>query len=376
MPDPARGSALRFTNAKSHRDRRENVVGSLWLFGAGPSMEHAQILAKIIERELDGTLVSAQDVTAGYVGYVYKVQAVVGEKPGTFCVKLSPPGRDPASQIEPLDDRVYGRIPVTNFGEAYRILAGSGIPVPHLFAFGTIDIGQPLTYQVMEFLQGIEIREFLAYDEHEGMELLHEVAGQVLGKLHQITRAYDGLSGQTSPYPLDWKTAFFASLENRLREVGRRNAVIKQHAGRIERFVAQKEPRLTSPSEFVFSHNDGLQGMAKYAGGCWTFTGIVDIEDHYFVDQRFALAGHELSLYYAGRAVPASFWAGYQQFKPVPESYTSLRELFFLYYLLSWLPGCYESWKGRPESQSSTIQHFEHLILAAILGNGQHSRHH
>jgi hypothetical protein len=80
--------------------------------------------------------------------------------------------------------------------------------------------------------------------------------------------------------------------------------------------------------------------MAKYAGGCWTFTGIVDIEDHYFVDQRFALAGYELFLHYGGRTVPAAFWAGYRQFKPVAVAYTSLRELFFLYYLLSWLPGC------------------------------------
>ena len=329
-------------------------------------MEHARILEKIIERELGGTVVSAQDVTTGYVGYVYKVQAVVDEEPRTFCVKLSPLGRDPASQVEPVDDRVYGRSPATNFGEAYRILSGSGIPVPHLFAFGTIDTGRPLTYQVMEFLEGIEIREFLAYDEHERMELLHEVAGQVLGKLHQITRTYDGLSGQTSPYPLDWKTAFFVSLENRLREASRRNAVIKQNIGRIERFVAQKESLCTSPSEFVFSHNDGLQGMAKYAGGCWTFAGIVDIEDHYFGDQRFVLAGYELSLHYAGRTVPATFWAGYRQFKPVPVSYTSLRELFTLYYLLSWLPGCYEDWKGKPEKQSSTIQHFEYLILATI----------
>ena len=79
-----------------------------------------------------------------------------------------------------------------------------------------------------------------------------------------------------------------------------------------------------------------------------------------------------MSLHYAGRTVPATFWAGYRQFKPVPVSYTSLRELFTLYYLLSWLPLCYEDWKGKPEKQSSTIQHFEDLILAAVVENGQH----
>jgi hypothetical protein len=107
--------------------------------------------------------------------------------------------------------------------------------------------------------------------------------------------------------------------------------------------------------------------MAKYAGGCWTFTGIVDIEDYYYVDQRFALAGYELSLHSAGRTVPATFWAGYRQFKPVPVSYTSLREMFFLYYLLSWLPICYGDWRWKPEEQGSTIKHFEDLILATVL---------
>jgi hypothetical protein len=48
-----------------------------------------------------------------------------------------------------------------------------GIPVPHLFAFGTIDTDRPLTYQVVVFLEGISIGELLAYGESEKMALLH-----------------------------------------------------------------------------------------------------------------------------------------------------------------------------------------------------------
>jgi fructosamine-3-kinase len=332
-------------------------------------MEHVPILAQIVEQELGGTLLDAKDITTGYAGYVYVVRTTIEEKLRTVCCKLTPLETEATARMAPVDIRVYGGR-WEDLEGAYRTLSQAGIRVPELYAYGFTETDEPLAYQVMELLEGISIRGFLAYEGHERMEQLHKLAGEVLGRLHQITRTYDGPSVQSSPYALDWKSAFYASLQNVLRQASDRNEVVRGNAGRIERFISHMGSLWTSPDEFVFSHVDGLQAMAKEESGRWSFTGIVDIEDHHYVDPRFALAGYELSLHYEGREVPKTFWEGYGRFKPTPASYAPLRDLFYLYYLLSWLPGCYGDWKWKPEDQAGTIHHFEDLILATVLGTG------
>lgn len=328
-------------------------------------MDHLPVLTQIIEQELGGVLVDFEDITSGYAGYVYVVQATVEGRPRTLCCKLTPLETPRNAWLTPVDIRVDGST-IDNLLGAYAILSQAGIRVPKLYAFGRTETGEPLAYQVMERLEGISIREFVAYQEHERMEQLHELAGEALGRLHSMTRAYDGLCAQSAPYTLGWKAAFYASLQNMLKRASDRNAAIQRNAQDIERFVSRQESLWTDPAEFVFSHIDGLQGMARYTDNGWTLTGLVDIEDHRFVDPRFSLAGYELSLHYEGKKVPATFWQGYARYKQVPASYPSLRNLFFLYSLLGWLSGCYDDWRGPPERREPTLRHFEALILATV----------
>jgi hypothetical protein len=328
-------------------------------------MDHLPLLTQIIEQELGGALLHAKEITGGYAGYVYVVRAAVEGRPRTVCCKLTPLETPRNAWLAPVDVRVGGSV-IDNLPGAYALLAQAGFRLPELYASGRLEAGEPLAFQVMELLEGISIREFVAYGEHERMEPLHELAGETLGRLHSVVRAYDGLCDQPAPDPLGWKAAFFASLQNVLSRASDRNTVLRRNAGTIERFVSRQEALWTNPAEFVLSHIDGLQAMARYTNECWTLTGLVDIEDHRFVDPRSALAGYELSLHYEGRTLPAAFWRGYGRFKRAPASYLSLRNLFFLYDLLGWLCGCYEDWRGPPERRAPTLSHFEALILAAV----------
>ena len=79
-----------------------------------------------------------------------------------------------------------------------------------------------------------------------------------------------------------------------------------------------------------------------------------------------------MSVQFEGKNVPDSFWQGYQKHKSVPKDYSEFRDLFKLYYLLSWLPITYDNEKDfiRKE-QLKTIEKFEKLlsgILKRVLG--------
>ena len=85
----------------------------------------------------------------------------------------------------------------------------------------------------------------------------------------------------------------------------------------------------------MFSHTDGFQGVLKNAGG-WTLLGVIDIEDHQFTDQRFVLAGFELSRLFYGLPIDPAFWDAYAGLKPIDPSYAAFKPLFQTYYLLVW----------------------------------------
>ncbi len=121
----------------------------------------------------------------------------------------------------------------------------------------------------------------------------------------------------------------------------------------------------SDPVEFVLSHVDGFQGMAKYNDNVWMFTGFIDIEDYHFTDQRFALAGYELAVEFEGQVVPPTFWSGYQRYRAIDPTYPRLKSLFQLYYLFAWLPLCYDQGWGETEAERQrVIQRFEQLIAA------------
>jgi fructosamine-3-kinase len=107
------------------------------------------------------------------------------------------------------------------------------------------------------------------------------------------------------------------------------------------------------PPRFVFSHGDGLQGMWSPTAAGWTLSGVIDIEDHRFTDQRFALAVYEVSMERA--PLHASFWAAYQQQTRLDPTYPQFRPLFQLYVLLDWLGNI-------PRTQPDDIKRLAHQI--------------
>lgn len=329
-------------------------------------MNHQSILQELVARHGFGAVAESENITTGYAGHVYKVTVASEARPPaeplkTLCIKLT--ANEDEVEFDDLSpgERIYGTRP-SNFQTAYRIMQNADIPLPKVYSTG-VTADSAFHFQVMELLPGVSVREFLAWNEHPQMDALHEVVGCALGQLHQITRTYDGWASQAQPYDTSWTEAFFAALAHVLDQACSLNEVILENRSTVRETIAQHHKMWNAPNEYVFSHVDGFQGMAHFDGNIWGLTGVVDIEDHSFTDQRFVLAGHELAFHFELRQTPESFWRGYDQFVPVPDSYLSTRNLFQLFYLLDWLQICYDG-RGHPiQKRDDLIHHFQTLIL-------------
>ena len=342
---------------------------------------HRTTLERLVSDQLNGVLHSAAPIAGGHSGFVFRVEAEDAQGPRVLCIKLTPWFEEPTYDALPAGERVYGTR-LSNFDAAHETMRAAGIAVPTLYASGTVGSvadNEPTEagnnprffYQIMDLVEGVEVRTFLSEGTHNEMDSLHGLVGETLGRLHQITRAYDGWVAQSTPYATDWSHAFFVSFQAVIERACEVNEEIRANRATLSSFLCAHEAIWTPPAEFVFSHVDGFQGMVQFVDRAWHLTGIIDIEDHSFTDARFVLAGHELALSFEERDAPDAFWAGYQRFKPVPKSYGELRNFFQIYYLLDWLPGCYNNWRSEPEKQASTIRYFEEIILQRCQKNGK-----
>lgn len=328
----------------------------------GQSAENEKIVAQIIKRDLRGEAVGIRELAGGYYGRVYAVDAAASDGGRKVVVKLVDAGDDPPFDKEPGDNRVYGGR-WSNLKPAHDLLTAHGLPVSKLYACGCF---QGKDYAVMEFLKGASVKEFIACDSHAKMDDLHRLAGETMRLMHRITRDYQGWIDMDKKYSRDWEESFFKSLESRLSESEKKNPVIDQKSGLIREFIVSRRGQWRNPEAFVFSHPDGFQGIAEYEKNKWILSGIIDVEDHQFTDPRFVLAGYELELEFEGRPLPAAFWEGYNKNDKADGGYGGLKDLFKLYYLLSWLPGAYDNWRGKPEEQSKCVKRFEGLTMDLI----------
>jgi fructosamine-3-kinase len=114
------------------------------------------------------------------------------------------------------------------------------------------------------------------------------------------------------------------------------------------------------PSRFVLSHGDGLQGMLVQVANGWALSGVIDIEDHRFTDQRFALAVHELEMSLGQALLNDSFWAAYLRHTTLDINYSQFRPLFQLYVLLDWLA-------NTPSTQPDMIAKLTHQISLSYI---------
>jgi hypothetical protein len=298
-------------------------------------MDPNEIISEVISSKLDGTVIGVDNIVSGACSKVYSVKAEVEGQPRHFAFKITDCTEECRYEDETPDGMVYG-VRLSNFEPAHSLLARHHIKVPALFLAGE-NMRYNASYFIMEYLPGNSVRRYLK--DHEDTELanLHELAGEIMGKMHNITREYYGWVGMKKPYSLDWKNAFFASLKNRLKTACELNGEIKALCPAIEKFIDEKSKVIDNPDVFVFSHPDGMQAMAEKTQEGWNFKGIIDIEDHQFTDRRFVLSGHEVAMEMKGKKVPDSFWNGYKR-NFENEEVAKTDPVFKMFYLLTWLP--------------------------------------
>jgi hypothetical protein len=238
-------------------------------------------------------------------------------------VKLVAASDEPAFADEPSDNRVYGAR-WSNLRPAHKALAARGVRAPALYGTGDLD-AEGLRYAVMEYLDG---------DADDHSPEWFAVVGQALGQVHGVTRDCQGWVGLDAPLADDWSTAFGKSFRHRLREAGPLLGPDLHQA--VAACAGEQLRGLQDPPSFVLSHTDGFQGVLKKTGDGWACVGHIDIEDFQFTDQRFVLAGLELSHALAGRSVPSDFWDAYLPAVDLAPGYRRVRDLFQTYYLLVW----------------------------------------
>jgi fructosamine-3-kinase len=283
-----------------------------------------------------------EPLTGGEVGNVFRVDTDAGAYVVKFIRKVDEPG----FADEPVDNRVYG-MRWSNLGPASALMAAKGVAAAPIRAIGALP-DRGLAYAILDYLAG---------DADDYSPAWFAGVGAALGRMHTITRAYQGWVDMPAPYPAPWTAVFAQSFRARLAETapllttGLRGAI----AARAEGLLSD----LTEPGEFVFSHTDGFQGVMARRGGAWTLRGVIDIEDHQFTDQRFVLAGFEVGHAFNGHDVPPDFWRAYTAARPVDRSYATFKPLFQLYYLLVW------AWvlKDRPALKDNCVSRLDAIAF-------------
>ncbi|HXQ12889.1 MAG TPA: hypothetical protein VN805_18000 [Caulobacteraceae bacterium] len=300
---------------------------------------HEDLIGPLLRKDLGVEAGAIRPLTGGEVGRVFRVDAAGA----SYAVKFVQARSEPPFSDEPVDDRVYGSR-WSNLVPAHTLLRANGIAVPALHAHGTLP-DERLNYAILDYLDG---------DPDDGSPAWSACVGRVLGRMHSLTRPYPGWVDMQPADAVHWPSAFATSFKGwQARAKAHLSpALLRAVARRCEPLLAA----LGEPEQFVFSHTDGFQGILKKTGD-WALLGVIDIEDHQFTDQRFVLAGFELSRAFYGPFDPV-FWGAYAAFRPVDPSYAAFKPLFQTYYLLVW------TWvfRGRPSLLEPAVQRLERVI--------------
>jgi fructosamine-3-kinase len=300
---------------------------------------HEDLIGPLLRRDLGVEAVAIRPLTGGEVGRVFRVDA----GGGSYAVKFVQASREPPFSDEPVDDRVYGSR-WSNLVPAHALLRENGVGVPALHAHGTL-VDEGLNYAILDYLDG---------DPDDGSPAWSACVGRVLGRMHSLVRPYHGWVGMQPVDAVHWPSAFARSFEG-----WRARAKAQLSPPLLDAVARRCQPLLAAlrePEQFVFSHTDGFQGVLKRTVD-WSLLGVIDLEDHQFTDQRFVLAGFELSRAFYGPFDPV-FWDAYAALKPVDPSYPAFKPLFQTYYLLVW------TWvfRDRPSQLEPAVQQLERVV--------------
>ncbi len=170
------------------------------------------------------------------------------------------------------------------------------------------------------------------------------------------------------PYAKNWRVAFKEALEYRFSHIKNSKYFNEKIINRIELFINLNLKKWTDPSEYVLSHVDGMQGMAKFKNSKWLFCGHIDLEDYRFTDPRFVLAGFEVCINYSATSkIPVAFWNAYSKHKKVDGSYRVIKKLFKLLYFMSWIHMIDLNIKNKKISRKMTNRYLNEIkILVEI----------
>ncbi len=297
--------------------------------------KHNIYINKIVNLKTDGKFLSSVRILGGHSGYVYSINVKLNSKINKYIVKLSNIIGSKSLKNEKNEQRVYGGHS-KSLVNVYRLLKKNGLKTFILISHSRSNKEIPYYYQLISKLNGFSVREHLVLNNIKKKELF-ELAGVEFGKLHLTTRNYDGWVDKGTPYKKSWKESFFLALDLRLKYLTENKYFNDKDSQKLLSFIEYKRSKWVSPKEYVFSHVDGLQGMVEYKKNKWVFNGHIDLEDYRFTDQRFVLAGFEIGANYSTKEAPVSFWKGYLKFKKIDKSYSELKDLFKIFYFMSWV---------------------------------------
>lgn len=327
---------------------------------ARPDSHHIQY---IVDMTLGGSVKRIDDLSPGFSGSkVYAVDVVTPTGQLQCIVKLIPDwgNEEDWPNDEQVTNRVYGSR-AASFGTSYALLQLHAIPLPQVFLARAPQPDLPYYCYLMERLPGENVETVRARLSGRSLASLDRALGQYLGTIHRITRSYYGWADLQVPPPLSWRDALFTALHTVLDRACI-HPVLAQHRQQIVQTFDQYAAAWIDPPRFVFSHGDGLQGMLVQSAGSWILSGVIDIEDHSFTDQRFALAVYEVSMRHA--PLRESFWEAYEQHTTLDSTYLQFRPLFQLYVLLDWLGNL-------PLAQVREIEKLTHQITLRCAARGR-----
>jgi hypothetical protein len=292
-----------------------------------------EAIPNLVRAHLGGEVLELADQTLGFSGsLLYAVDVMRGDERIRCIAKFTPAEYD---ADDSLTNRVYGSR-ISNFDAAYACLQQHHVPLPKLYASIPRQPDLPYFCQLMEYLPGIEVRSALKATPAEKQGPLQACLGREMGAIHRITRAYDSWIDLAAPHPLGWRDAFFLALDETF-DAGRDHPLIAPRHAALAETIARLKSMWSDPNEFVLAHGDGIQGMVVETPEGWRLTGIFDIEDYYFSDQRFVFSVLELEFEIDGIALLPGFWAAYKTHKAIDPTYAQVRPLFQLYVLLDWI---------------------------------------
>ena len=332
--------------------------------------EPIDLAKKIVKEKFDLEVIGFSIINIGYGGQVFKLQTNSQEaKKKELVFKLSELADEPSFEEINNSDRIYGTR-LSNLIPAYNLLKDNNIPVAEIFDSGLTNLnGSKQQYTILEYLSGISVREFLTESEDENIDDLHKATGKVFGKIHNIRRGHQGWIEMTESQSIDWKQSYFAWINSYFFKIKKENLFDFEKISAIEKYIENKRQAWNSPSEFVLSHMDGFQGIAQQDGSDWKITGVIDIEDHQFMDQRLVLAGHEVVLILEGKQLPDIFWEEYKKNTSLDDTYSDFKNLFMLSYLLAWRSIFEDCWHGKPEDRDPAIEKIAKLIDEFLKSN-------